>query len=203
MTKQGGGLYVEILIRADMERVWMLTQDPAMHPRWDLRFSAIEPLTLDAEGRSRFRYERVLPLHRIVGTGVSIGERRRSDGTRTSALAFETDDRVSPLRRGRGYWRYVPTPDGIRFITGYDYDPGFGRLLDRALRPLILWMTAWSFDRLRIWAETGTPPERWRLSSVLAWWRPERPRAGHCRTTPPRAGAMADAPDSLARLGAP
>ena len=35
-----------------------------------------------------------------------------------------------------------------------------GRLVDRlAFKPLIGWATAWSFDRLRIWAETGQPPE--------------------------------------------
>ncbi len=197
---RGRGLYVETLIHADLETVWRLTQDPALHPRWDLRFSTIEPIGTDARGRTRFRYERALPLHRIRGTGVSLGERTRPDGTRTSALAFDTTDRFSPLRSGRGYWRYLPTPEGVRFITGYDYVPGFGRLPDLLLRPLVLWLTAWSFDRLRIWAETGEPPERWGLRSVLALWRAGRPRAARCRTRPPRAGAMADAPATLAEL---
>ncbi|MGR6912932.1 DUF4166 domain-containing protein [[Actinomadura] parvosata] len=30
-------LYIEILIRADMEALWQATQDPALHTRWDLR----------------------------------------------------------------------------------------------------------------------------------------------------------------------
>ncbi|WP_440708850.1 SRPBCC family protein [Herbiconiux sp. YIM B11900] len=191
---------METVIRADLETVWRLTQDPSLHPRWDLRFSAIIPTGTDARGRMRFRYERSLPFHRIHGSGVSLGERSRPDGTRTSALSFETDDRLSPLRSGRGYWRYVPTPDGVRFITGYDYVPGFGRLPDLLLRPIVRWMTAWSFDRLRIWAETGTPPERWGLRSVPAWWRAERPRAARCRIRPPRGGAMAGAPATLGEL---
>lgn len=200
MTRRGRALYVETVIRADLETVWRLTQDPEAHPRWDLRFSAIVPTGTGGRGRREFRYERSLPFHRIRGTGVSIGERSKPDGTRTSALAFETADRLSPLRSGRGYWRYEPVGDGVRFVTGYDYVPGFGRGPDLLIRPLVLWMTAWSFDRLRIWAETGTPPELWRLPSVLAWWRGDRPRASRCRTRPPRAGAMAAAPATLGEL---
>lgn len=190
-------LYVEVLIRADVGTVWELTQDPDLHPRWDLRFSKIEPIGIDHAGRTRFRYERALPLHVIRGMGVSLGEKTRSDGNRTSALAFSTDDRVSPLRSGRGYWRYVPTGDGVRFITGYDYQPGWGRVSDLVMRPLILWMTAWSFDRLRIWAERGEEPGRWPLWSVAWFWRRNRPRASRCCTAPPRHGAMAEAPETL------
>ncbi|MGA1837935.1 SRPBCC family protein [Herbiconiux sp. 11R-BC] len=200
MRARSRALYVETVTRADIETVWALTQDPVAHPRWDLRFSAIVPLETDARGRIRFRYERTLPFHRIDGTGVSLGERARPDGARTSALAFTTDDRLSPLRSGRGYWRYEPTAGGVRFITGYDYVPGFGRLPDILLRPIVRWMTAWSFDRLRIWAETGVPPERWGLRTVFAWWRPERPRAARCRTRSPRGGAMAGAPATLDEL---
>lgn len=193
-------LYVETFIRADLETIWRLTQDSSAHPRWDLRFSSITPLDTDARGRTRFLYERSLPFHCIRGSGVSLGERTRPDDTRTSALAFSTDDRFSPLRSGRGYWRYVPTPEGVRFITGYDYVPGLGRMLDLLLRPIVRWMTAWSFDRLRIWAETDVPPERWGLLTVLALWRAERPRAGRCRTRPPRGGVMASAPETLGEL---
>jgi hypothetical protein len=184
-------LYVEVLIRADMDALWELTQNPTLHPQWDLRFSSISPEAGAGAGGARFRYSRRLPFHTIIGRGISVGEVRRPDGTRTSALRFDTDDPFSPLRQGRGYWRYVPTADGIRFITGYDYAPGFGRLADRLLRPFISWMTAWSFDRLRIWAETGTLPR---------WWQP---RAGRCITTPPPRGAMHDAPAALATLEAP
>ena len=197
-------IYVETLVRADLERVWQLTQDTDLHPRWDLRFSAILPEGRTAEGASRFRYELHLPFHRICGTGISLGERRRADGTRTSALRFTTTDRLSPLGDGRGYWRYVPTGDGVRFFTGYDYRAGWGRLADTAgVRWLLGWMTAWSFDRLRIWAETGTPPETWPLWSLLWVWRPDRPRASRCRRAPRRGSAMDAAPTSLASLARP
>ncbi|MEV1130790.1 SRPBCC family protein [Agromyces sp. NPDC049794] len=199
-------LYVETLIRADLETVWRLTQDPAEHARWDLRFSAIAPIGQLDDGAVRFVYERRLGrLHTIRGTGISIGQRTGADGSSTSALRFTTDDPWSPLRSGRGYWRYVPTAAGVRFITGYDYEPGFGRIgyvVDRLIRPLVRWMTAWSFDRLRIWAETGVPPERWPVASAFACWRAERPKARRCRTVSPR-GVFADAPPTLAGLTAP
>ncbi len=191
MTAPVRAIYVEALVRTDMDALWELTQNPALHPRWDLRFSSITPEPAGEGEAVRFRYARSIPFHTIVGRGTSIGEVRRADGTRTSALRFDTDDRLSPLRHGRGYWRYVPTAEGIRFITGYAYEPGFGRLPDLVLRPVITWMTAWSFDRLRLWAETGTLPR---------WWQP---RARRCVTTPPARGAMHGAPATLARLEAP
>ena len=197
-------IYVEVLVRAELETLWQLTQDPARHPRWDLRFSAIVPTTGLDSGGSRFIYERRLPLHTIRGTGTSLGENHRPDGTRTSALRFTTTDRLSPLGPGRGYWRYVPTDDGVRFITGFDFAPGWGRLIDRLfMRRLIGWMTAWSFDRLRIWAETGCEPERWPATSVLWLWKPDRPQARRTVRSSPHRRAMDDAPQTLDRLEAP
>lgn len=200
------GIYVRIVVGVPLDRVWELTQDPVEHVRWDLRFSRITPIEQLPSGGYRFRYERRLPGHTIHGTGTSIGERHRPDGTRTSALRFDTDDRLSPLGDGRGYWRYEPSPDGETtvFTTGYDYTPGWGRLLDRlVMRRFIGWMTAWSFDRLRIWAETGVAPERWHPAGALAFWRRDRPRAARCERTPPSRDAMADAPATLHRLEAP
>ena len=200
----GQPIYVETLIRADIDRVWELTQDTACHARWDLRFTKITPTGATVEGADRFRYEVRIALHTITGTGISLGERRREDGSRTSALRFTTTDQLSPLGDGRGYWRYVPTPAGVRFITGYDYRPGWGRVADAAgVRWLLGWMTAWSFDRLRIWAETGQPPEVWPLRSVLTLWRPGRPRASNCTRKPARGHAMTDSPASLDTLPAP
>jgi hypothetical protein len=198
------GIYVEIEIRSSMDRVWELTQNPAQHPRWDLRFSTITPIAHLAGGGYRFRYERRLPIHTIVGTGTSLGERSRPDGTRTSALRFTTSDRLSPLGEGRGYWRYLPTASGVRFVTGYDYVPVWGRLLDRVLlRRLIGWMTAWSFDRLRIWAETGAEPEVWPPASVFMFWKTDRPRASRCSRAPHGGRAMDDSPVALSTLAAP
>ncbi|MGV3714059.1 SRPBCC family protein [Pseudolysinimonas sp.] len=204
MAGSGRGIYVAIRIAAPLETVWRLTQEPDAHVRWDVRFSRITPLHDLAGGGQRFRYERVLPGHVIHGLGTSIGERVRPDGTRTSALRFETADRLSPLRAGRGYWRYAPDGDGTLFVTGYDYEPGWGRLLDGLLvRRLVGWATAWSFDRLRIWAETGEVPERWRLASVLRFWDAGRPRAARCERRAPGRDALAAAPETLATLEGP
>lgn len=165
--KQGPGLYVEAYIRADLDELWARTQEPGQHQRWDLRFTEIAYLPKGADEAQHFRYAtRVLPFLTVAGTGVSAGEKRRPDGTRTSALRFASPHPLSLLAEGSGYWRYVPdgSGDGVRFLTGYDYRPRWGRfgaLADRAVfRPLMGWATAWSFDRLRLWLERGITPER-------------------------------------------
>jgi hypothetical protein len=169
-------LYVETLVRSDLERLWEATQDAAAHTRWDLRFSVIEDVTAQTDDAPRaFRYALHLPGRVVAGTGTSVGERRRPDGTRTSALRFGSPDPLSLIRRGSGWWRYVPTPAGTRFLTGYDYEPGWGRLgrlVDRWLfRRLLGWATAWSFDRLRLWVDDDVAPEsaarRWVVDTGL------------------------------------
>jgi hypothetical protein len=165
----GRELYVETLVRSSVDRVWAATQDPAQHQRWDLRFTEIRYAEPPAHGEpQRFSYAiRIgpgrFPLLRVAGTGVTVGERERPDGTRTSALRFGSPDPRSPIRDGSGWWRYVPTSDGVRFLTGYDYRTRWGRpgdAVDRwLLRPWMGWATAWSFDRLRIWLEDEIPPE--------------------------------------------
>jgi hypothetical protein len=174
LLPERGQIYVEVGIRSSMERLWTLSQDPELHPRWDLRFSRIIPTGRDAEGFRRFRYEFLLPLHTIKGTGTSLGHRQRADGQATSVLKFSTDDVLSPIGPGSGYWRYIPTDQGIRFITGYNYQPGLGRLgkiLDGTLiRPALGWATALSFDRLRLWAEADLDPRvsrnRWIIDAA-------------------------------------
>ena len=164
-------IYVESRIDAPIDRVWDATQDPAQHQRWDLRFGRIHYLPpVDGEPQ-QFTYETtVAPGVTIGGKGESLGERDRPDGTRWSGLKFWATDRRSLIDAGAGYWRYVPTEGGLRFLTRYDYRPRWGRLgelLDRWLfRPLFGWATAWSFDRLRLWLEDGTPPERSRDQAV-------------------------------------
>lgn len=201
------GIYVEVRIAAPLDTVWELTQDPVQHVRWDVRFSEIVPTSPTDAGAMRFTYTRRVPFRTVAGDGVSIGETSGRDGSRTSALRFATTDLWSPIRSGRGYWRYVPDGDGVRFITGYDYAPGWGRLLDHVARPVLGWATAWSFDRLRVWAERGESPERWPLVSVLWFWRPERPRAARCGRAPAhgrrRDDHLRDAPSALASLPAP
>jgi hypothetical protein len=205
-TRGDRALYVEILVRASLEEVWRLTQDPASHVRWDARFSDIVPQRTRPDGAREFRYELDLAVHTIRGTGVSLATRAGHAGERTSALLFDTEDVLSPLGTGRGYWRYVPTPDGVRFLTGYDYAPGWGvlgRLFDPLIvRPFVWWLTARSFDRLRMWAEDGIVPEQ--TSGWRSLRRGYRPRARNCLARPLRRTGrpiMEDAPRSLEEIG--
>lgn len=164
-TRRQPGIYVEVTIQAGVERIWQLTQDPAFHQRWDLRFHRILYLPRpDLTRPQRFRYETRIGFGLIIkGTGESVGDRAAESGERTSSLKFASGDPKSLIRQGSGYWRYIPVESGTRFLTWYDYDVrfgAFGKLVDRlAFRPLMGWATAWSFDRLRLWAETGQPPE--------------------------------------------
>ncbi|MER7456442.1 SRPBCC family protein [Micromonospora sp. NPDC126480] len=161
-------IYVETVIDAPVDAVWRVTQDPAEHRRWDVRFGRIDPLP--GGPPARFRYATtVLPGMTVAGWGVHAGERDRPDGSRTSALRFGSDDRRSLIATGSGYWRYLPGPAGVRFLTGYDYTPRWGtlgRAADRGFRPVFGWATAWSFDRLRIWLAHGVPPERSRRNAT-------------------------------------
>jgi hypothetical protein len=154
-----------------MERVWEATQQPEQHQRWDVRFGTITYLPRADGEPQRFTYATTVgPGVTVAGTGESLGDRDRPDGARWSGLEFWSADRRSIIGAGAGYWRYIPTDDGVRFLTRYDYRPRWGRageLIDRWIfRPLFGWATAWSFDRLRVWLEDGTPPERSRDQAV-------------------------------------
>jgi hypothetical protein len=159
-------IYVETLVRAPLEALWDATQDPEQHRRWDVRFGSITHQVRHDGGPQRFTYAtRILPMgFTVAGTGEALGDRDRSDGSRWSGLRFWATDRRSIIEAGAGYWRYVPVAEGVRFLTRYDYRPRWGRpgnAIDRIVfRPLFGWATAWSFDRLRLWLEEGTPPER-------------------------------------------
>jgi len=164
-------IYVESRIRGAMDELWAKTQQPELHQRWDLRFGEIS-YAPRAEGEpQRFTYAtKVAPGVRIAGVGESLGEKDRADGGRWSGLKYWANDWRSPIKARAGYWRYLPTDDGIRFLTRYDYRPRWGQAgeaIDRlAFRPVFGWATAWSFDRLRLWLEEGTPPERARNQAV-------------------------------------
>lgn len=164
-TSRKSGIYVEVLIQSSIERVWRLTQQPDLHRRWDLRFSEIQYLPKEnVDEPQRFLYKTRIGFGlSIAGTGESVGQRALEGGETTSSLKFASDDPKSLIRNGSGYWRYVPTERGLRFITWYDYEVRFGmpgRVLDRfAFRPLIGWATAWSFDSLRLWPEKEQSPE--------------------------------------------
>ena len=162
-------IYVETTIRAPFEELWRRTQTPELHERWDLRFTHIDYLPkATADEPQRFRY-----VTRI-GFGAAIageGETRNGEGKRRSygegverisVLRFWSHDPRSLIAEGAGCWKYLPTADGIRFLTRYDYRVRYGaagRLVDKLLfRPLIGWATAWSFDRLRLWLERDIDP---------------------------------------------
>jgi len=157
-------VYVETVIATDMERLWEATQTPAHHQKWDLRFSSIDYVPRrDGERVQRFRYTTKIGFGITVsGEGETAGHVISESGMRLSGLRFWSDQAISLIRTGGGYWKYTPTNEGIRFITRYDYTTRFGLMgtvADRfAFRPLIGWATAWSFDCLRLWLENGVKP---------------------------------------------
>lgn len=156
-------IYVETLIQAPMADLWEKTQYPQLHQHWDARFSSItyEPRANESQ-RQKFQYLTRIGCGLVIaGEGERIGQREGSDRC-TSSLRFWSDDPKSLILEGAGYWQYVATDAGIRFITAYDYKIRFGsigRAFDRlAFRPFLGWATAWSFDRLRLWLERGIDP---------------------------------------------
>jgi hypothetical protein len=162
-VRRADGIYVEILIAAPIDEVWLRTQDPSLHERWDLRFTSIEYLPRpDPSQPQRFLYAtRIGGGLCIAGEGEAVGAHEDPRGERTSALEFWSDDPRSLIRKGSGYWKYIPVPAGVTFLTWYDYTTRFGiagRMLDVIFRPLLGWATAWSFDRLRLWIERGLDP---------------------------------------------
>lgn len=150
------GIAVGADLSSDIEHVWALTQDPSKHARWDVRFGRITPT-----GPGTFCYRRF----GVGGTGAHSDDRRAADGSATSALRFACSHPLSPIEEGSGYWRYTPREDGgVTFATWYDYRSRYP-MIDRFFRPLMAWGTAWSFDRLRLWADRCVPPE---LSAGIA-----------------------------------
>ncbi len=178
-------IYIETTIHGSMDELWSKTQDPTQHQQWDLRFSRIDYLPKAHEDDpQRFTYNTHIGLIGIHGMGESVATRTDITGKRTSSLKFWSDAPLSLIKEGAGYWQYTPTRDGIRFVTWYDYRTRFGgagRWLDNALfRFLMAWVTAWSFDRLRLWIEHGQTPRRslwytivaivlW-LGIAVVWW---------------------------------
>jgi hypothetical protein len=172
-VRQRPGIYVEILIRCDLDELSKYTQQPDLHESWDLRFTKIQylPRASDSEPQ-RFNYTTRIGLGlQISGQGESTGSREEATGRRTSALKFWSADPKSLIEEGSGYWQYIPAQGGVRFLTWYDYQTRFGALggaIDRVLfRPMIGWATAWSFDRLRLRLEDGLQPRTaFRLSII-------------------------------------
>jgi len=156
-------IYVERFVDGPLDLVWERTQEPDEHERWDLRFSEITYLPREDDEPQRFTYATRIGFGlAIEGTGESIATNEDGEET-TSVLAFESDSPLSLISEGRGFWRYVETDDGLRFLTEYNYETRWGRLgtiVDSvAFRPLLGWATALSFDVLARWVAEGTTPE--------------------------------------------
>ena len=157
-------IYVEALIQGSLDDLWEKTQKPELHERWDARFTSIKYLPRKEESETqRFLYSTRIGFGVSVdGEGETVGSRDDNEGRITSSLRFWSKDSKSLICEGAGYWQYIAVEDGVRFITGYDYQTRFGwigRTLDLlTLRPLMGWATAWSFDRLRLWIEKGIDP---------------------------------------------
>lgn len=158
----GRAIRVESLIRAPPDVVRQAAQEPERHVRWDLRFTAIEPLPRDPGKPQRFRYTTRMGAMSIEGWGETVADRDDLG----SGLRFGSESPRSLIREGAGSWRYEAVAGGTRFATVYDYKVrggAMGRLVDAvAFRPAMTWATRWSFDRLRLATERGIDPK-------LAW----------------------------------
>ena len=157
-------IYVEIPIKTTMAELWEATQTPRLHEQWDLRFSSITYLPKEEESQPQFfLYKTNIGFGlSIEGWGKSVGGFEAKDGSRTSSLHFGTDQSISLIREGKGYWKYQPEPNSITFLTQYTYDANFGWLgavIDHFIfRPLMGWATSLSFDVLKRWLEKGESP---------------------------------------------
>ncbi|WP_175614855.1 DoxX-like family protein [Piscibacillus halophilus] len=167
-------IYVEIPIKAHMDNLWKVTQTPEEHEKWDLRFSSITYLPKNEGEPQHFTYRTNIGFGlSIKGWGKSVGTHNASDGAKTSSLHFGTDQKMSLIKEGRGYWKYHPQSDGtIQFLTQYHYDTRwgkFGELIDLIFRPLMGWATALSFDVARRWLEKGEAPATQYVRFFSTW----------------------------------
>jgi hypothetical protein len=80
--EQHRGIYVEILIRGEIEDVWKHTQSPKPHEPWDLRFTQIQYLPRASEAQpQRFNYTTRIGFGlQIFGPGESTGNREEATG---------------------------------------------------------------------------------------------------------------------------
>ncbi len=142
-------LHVAVRLRATVNAVWDLTQDPGVHPTWDHRFSRIAVLADRIDTGTTMRYEKS-----VLGVTIrGFGRYKLHRPLRQSTFEFWSDDPRSLIARGVGLWRYTPTDDGqVEFATSYTYAVRwglFGRWVDRlAFRPAMQWYTEQSFRRL-------------------------------------------------------
>ncbi len=167
-------IYVATKMNTTMEKLWEYTQEPDIHTEWDARFTEISYLEKKEREPQKFLYKTKIGFGlEIAGEGESIGEIRKETGERISSLKFWTDNTLSLIQIGRGYWKYTPNKEYIHFETQYDYETRFGRIgnvIDSYIfRPLLGWATAWSFDALKLWLEKGLHP-RLLIRRTMTYW---------------------------------
>ncbi|MDQ0269746.1 DoxX-like family protein [Cytobacillus purgationiresistens] len=167
-------IYVETEIHTSIEKLWEATQTPSLHEQRDIRFSSITYLPKKEGEEQHFSYKRSLgPLIEIEGWGVSAGSYDSKNGTRSSSLHFGANTSLSPIKEGKGYWKYSPRQENVNFITQYNYEVPFGKIggfFDAILiRPMIGWGTALSFDVLKNWLEKGESPAAQYMRFFSSW----------------------------------
>ena len=159
-------LYIETTINCEFDKLWNHTQNPKIHQKWDLRFSEINYLKKENEFDPQlFEYSTKIGFgFKITGVGQSFATKTKPNDESTSVLKFSSDNKLSLIKKGSGYWKYKTVRNGIQFYTGYDYDTRWGiigEVIDKVLfRPLIKWATAISFDCLKKWLEKETLPSQ-------------------------------------------
>jgi hypothetical protein len=163
---------VETTIHAPIEKVWEHTQNPKLHEQWDLRFSTISLNEPQNEQPQSFLYEKHLGFGlSVTGTGAYRTRMMDERNERASSLNFKSSHPLSFIKEGSGYWKYIKTSDHIVFQTQFDYKTKEGKgwtWADKILfRPMIGFMTAFSFGALKTWLEKGTHP-RLLLERTLA-----------------------------------
>ncbi|MGG5736200.1 MULTISPECIES: DoxX-like family protein [Bacillus cereus group] len=167
-------IYVATEMKTTMEKLWEYTQEPDLHTEWDARFTEISYLEKKEGEPQKFLYKTNIGFGlEIAGEGESIGEVRKETGERMSSLKFWTDNQLSLIQIGRGYWKYTPNEEHIYFETQYDYDTRLGRIgnvIDSyVFRPLLGWATAWSFDALKLWLEKDLHPSML-IRRTMTYW---------------------------------
>jgi hypothetical protein len=107
--------YVEIPIAESVDDVWARTQDPDTNTRRDRRYTSLRYLDRPHPAAPQaFHYTKRLGLGpRIGGTGETTGQ-LPSTAERASALRFGSDERLSLIRVGAGYGKYIGEGDRFR-----------------------------------------------------------------------------------------
>ena len=146
-------LHVSVRLPASTARVWAVTHDHILHPRWDHRFDRITMHGERIATGTTMTYEKTVLGLTIRGWG----RYQLHAPVKQSTFAFGADDPRALIREGVGVWRYADVSreegrEATELSTSYTYAVRwglFGRLFDRLVfRPLFQRETERSFARL-------------------------------------------------------